>query len=159
MASSGPPQRHRLWVDALMLLAGVGAVTFGGRLTVGSAVMLAEAWGMSQAVIGLTLLSFGTTLPELVTGIVAARRGQGDIAIGNVVGSNIFNLLAVGGTVACVRPILLPEGGRLDLMFMAALSIALLPLAMRGPRMITRSEASVLLVATLAYTTYRAATA
>ncbi|CAN5329259.1 calcium/sodium antiporter [soil metagenome] len=145
------------WVDVLMVLAGVGAVTFGGRLTVGSAVSLAIAWGISQAVIGLTILSFGTTLPELVTGVVAARRGQGDIAIGNVVGSNIFNLLCIGGIVSCISPIALPQGGRLDLLMMAALCTLLLPLAIRGPRRITRAEGALLLIATVAYTIYRTA--
>lgn len=81
----------------LMTIGGLAALVSGGRLTVYAAVGIATKLGVPESLIGLTIISFGTTLPELVTGILAARRGEGDLAIGNVVGSNIFNLLFIGG--------------------------------------------------------------
>jgi cation:H+ antiporter len=120
-----------------LLLTGLGLVGLiaGGELTVRSAVAIALALGISKAVIGLTIIAVGTSLPELVTSVMAARRGQSDLAMGNVVGSNIFNLLLVLGLTATVRPIPVPEGGHVDLLMMTALAAALLPLSIRSRRM------------------------
>jgi cation:H+ antiporter len=150
--SKAVPRGRALWKDALLVLGGLVGVAIGGRLAVGAAVKLAEQVGVPQHIIALTIVSWGTTLPELATGIIAARRGQGDIAIGNVVGSVIYNLLCVGGLVATINPIPLPPGGYVDLLFMAALATALLPLSIRGPRRITRGEGCALLFCYLAYT-------
>lgn len=151
----GRKKPRPLWVFGLMTLGGLIGVAGGGRLTVFGAVRAAEMIGISQAVIGLTIVSVGTTLPELVTGLVAARRGQSDVAIGNVVGSNIFNLLFIGGIVAIIRPIPLPLGGFRDLLLLAGLSALLLPIAIRGPRKVTRAEGALLLIAYLIYMTWR----
>jgi cation:H+ antiporter len=144
-----------LWIDAGFTVAGLVGVAGGGRITVDAAVSIARALNIPNNVIGLTLVSFGTTLPELATGILAARRGHADIAIGNVVGSNIFNILFIGGLVSTIHPVAVPPGGYFDLIFMAALSAALLPVAIRGPRRITRAEGVTLLAAYLVCISYR----
>jgi cation:H+ antiporter len=145
-------------VSLAMTVGGLIALVAGGRMTVYAAVKIATALGMPDSLIGLTIISFGTTLPELVTGILAARRGQGDIAIGNVVGSNIFNLLFIGGTVAVIHPVAVPRGGMGDLLVLAILSALALPIAIRGRRTVTRSEGVFLLVLYLSYVTWRVTT-
>lgn len=91
--------------DLLFLLAGLGALLAGAQLLIRSAVFLAQALGVSEGAIGLSLVAFGTSLPELATSAVAAVRQEMDISIGNVVGSNIFNILAVIGPVSLVQPL------------------------------------------------------
>lgn len=149
------PQRP-LWQEAGFTLLGLAGVTVGAQRTVDSAVAMARGWGISEAVIGLTVISLGTTLPELATCVMAARRGDADIALGNVVGSNLFNLLCIGGLVSVIRPVPVPAaGGALDLAAMALLSIVLLPIAIRSGRTITRGEGALLLVLYAAYMTWR----
>jgi cation:H+ antiporter len=145
-------------VSLALTIGGLAALVSGGRLTVYAAVKIATAMGIPEFLIGLTIISFGTTLPELVTGILATRRGEGDIAIGNVVGSNIFNLLFVGGTVSVIRPIPVPPGGIMDMLVLMVLSALILPIAIRGKRTITRSEGAFLLCFYLSYLTWRIAT-
>ncbi len=140
-----PARLRPAWVHAGFTGAGLVGVGVGGRMCVSGAVGIAQTLGVPEVIIGLTLVSLGTTAPELATGILAARRGQGDLAIGNVVGSNIFNLLFIAGIVATIHPMPIPRGGQLDLLFMAGLSAILLPIAIRGQRRILRSEAVVLL--------------
>jgi len=149
------PRVHRRGVDLLFTVGGVVAVAFGGRLTVRGAVAIAEGLGIPEVVIGLTVVSFGTTLPELTTSILAARRDHSDIALGNVVGSNIVNIFFIGGLVAAIHPMPVPPGGHTDLLFMTLMCFALLPVAIRGPRKITRFEGAVLLTAYLGYVSYR----
>ena len=93
--------------SSLLILLGLGALTlvFGGYLLIDGAVTLAQHWGVSYRVIGLSIVAIGTSLPELATSVVAALRGNSDISVGNVVGSNIFNLLFIVGGVATVAPI------------------------------------------------------
>jgi cation:H+ antiporter len=100
----------------------------GARLLVDSAVNIATAWGVSETVIGLTLVALGTSLPELVTSVIAAIRKQADVAIGNVIGSNTFNILAILGITSLVAPIpVAPEIMRFDNFFMIAVSLLLIP--------------------------------
>ena len=94
-----------LWKQILMLIIGVVCIVVGSDLTVDNATILAEAFGMDDRLIGLTIVAFGTSLPELVTSITAAKKGKADIAIGNIVGSNIFNILFVVGTTALITPV------------------------------------------------------
>lgn len=89
----------------IMIIGGLAAIVFGGELITNSATKIATYFGVSQRVIGLTLVAFGTSLPELVVSITAAIKHEYDIAIGNIIGSNIFNILFVLGTAAMVRPI------------------------------------------------------
>ena len=89
---------------AIMIIIGMGAIVIGSNLTIKGATYIAEQMGISQRIIGLTIIAFGTSLPELVTSVTAAWKGKSDLAIGNIVGSNIFNILFVLGTTALVSP-------------------------------------------------------
>ncbi|WP_255167797.1 calcium/sodium antiporter [Natrononativus amylolyticus] len=93
------------WLDVLRVLVGVGLVVVGGHLLVDSATTLARRGGLSEWTIGVTIVAAGTSLPELATSLVAARRGEVAIAAGNVIGSNVFNLLGVLGVAALVHPL------------------------------------------------------
>lgn len=148
-----------LWIEAGLTAVGLAGVSIGAQLTVDGAVNLARGLGLSEAVIGLTVISLGTTLPELATCVMAARRGDADIALGNVVGSNIFNLLGIGGLVSTIRPVPIPESGQPDLLMMALLTIVLLPVAIRSQRTITRGEGAFLLALFVAYLSWRVSTA
>ena len=94
-----------LWKCALFIVGGMIAIKFGGDFVVDSASALASAFGLSQTLIGLTIVAMGTSLPELVTSIVAARKNEVDMALGNVIGSNIFNILLVLGVAAAISPV------------------------------------------------------
>lgn len=91
-----------LWLQILMLIVGVVFIVLGSDFTVDNASIIAGKFGMSERLIGLTIVAFGTSLPELVTSVAAAKKGKADIAIGNIVGSNIFNILFVVGTTALI---------------------------------------------------------
>jgi len=139
-----------------LIVLGLAGLVLGGRVTVESASGLALAFGVSQAVVGLTVVALGTSLPELATSLVATWRGQTDIAVGNVVGSNIFNLLFVAGLSATIRPIAIPAEGVTDLLVMIAFALVLLPFALLNNRRIVRREGLVLLVGYVVYVVWRA---
>ena len=114
------------WQETLAILGGLVALMVGANLLVGSATDIARTFGVSEAVIGLTIVAVGTSLPELAASLVAAIRRQSDIAIGNVVGSNIFNILAILGITAMIEPITVsPEMARMDIPVMIGISILL----------------------------------
>lgn len=142
------------WAALALTAAGIAGVLLGARLLVESAVEIARAAGLSEAVIGLTLIAFGTSLPELATAAMAALRGHAAIAVGNALGSNLFNMLGIAGATALVAPVPVPPeiAGR-DLWVMLAVT-ALLLLAMRGERKISRAEGA---AAIAAYALYIAA--
>lgn len=94
----------RLWKLALMIILGIACVVIGSQVTVDSASSIAQEFGVSDRIIGLTIVSIGTSLPELVTSVSASFKGKNDIAIGNIIGSNIFNILFVLGTASLVSP-------------------------------------------------------
>jgi cation:H+ antiporter len=146
---------HGLGKTIAITLAGLLGLSIGADWTVGGATAIARTLGISDNIVGLTIVSIGTTLPELAICILAARRGAADIAIGNVVGSNIFNILAIGGVVSTIRPVMVPDGGWLDLGFMALLTIVLLPIAIRSGRTVTRGEGAFLLCLYVAFLAYR----
>ncbi|MBD3223046.1 sodium:calcium antiporter, partial [bacterium] len=133
-----------------LAVAGLAALVLGGDLLVDAATTAARASGVSEAMIGLTVVAVGTSLPELATSVVATARGQVDIAIGNVVGSNVFNVLGILGVTAFIRP--LPLGGVtwFDLGTMAVLSGLLLVLAFTDRRL-DRREGAVLLALYVVY--------
>jgi cation:H+ antiporter len=137
-------------VDVLLIVLGLVALVAGGAAFVRGGVDLAEALGVPSAVIGLTVVAIGTSLPELATSMVAASRGDADIAVGNVVGSNFFNILAILGITATIQP--LERGGitMVDMGVMMAFTAALLPLILVR-RCIGRPEGAVLLVGYVAY--------
>jgi len=103
-----------LWQQILMLIIGMLLIVFGSDFTVDSASAIAVVLGMDDRLIGLTIVAFGTSLPELVTSVTAAKKGNADIAIGNVVGSNIFNILFVVGTTALITPVAFKIGFLID---------------------------------------------
>ena len=142
---------------ASVLLVAVGLVLLvgGTEVLIRGVSALAATLGVPPLVAGLTVVSSAPTLPELTTGVPAARRGEGDIAVGNVVGSNIFNLLFVGGLAAVIRPGPVPTDVHADLAVMVGLSAMRLPAAIRGPRRVTRAEGAFLLTAYLSYAAYR----
>lgn len=148
-----------LGLSWLLLAGGLIGVILGGRLTVVGAAGIAETLGVPQEVIGLSIVAVGTSLPELATGVMAVRRNQTDIAIGNVVGSNIFNLLLILAITSIVSPLQVPPGGQIDLWVMAALSLALLPLAISGRRKVDRYEGIALLLIYTGYIGWRGADA
>lgn len=144
------------WHDALYVIGGLAMLVAGSRLFVDSAVTMAGWFGVSDQVIGLTLVAAGTSLPEVVTSIIAALRGQRDIAVGNVVGSNIFNLLGVLGITALIAPagIAVTQAMlSLDLPVMVAVAIACLPICFTASA-IDRWEGAVLLGYYVTYTAY-----
>lgn len=145
------PGRQRA-VALLFVALGLALLVLGARLLVAGAVAIARGLGVPELVIGLTLVAVGTSLPELVTSVVAARRGEADIATGNVVGSNVFNVLGILGVSALVRPLPLPAaGGWRDLAVMIGVSLLVWPFLRSGMRL-GRAEGALLLVVYAAYT-------
>jgi cation:H+ antiporter len=127
------PKVSRHWsVDVLFIVIGLAALMIGSEFLVKNAVGLARLIGMSEAVIGLTIVAVGTSTPELATSIVAAFKKQPDIAIGNVVGSNIFNILGILGVASLVKPISTPDINLTDTLLMIAMSLLLLPFIRTG---------------------------
>ena len=98
-------KKRPIWLLILMVLVGAAMLVFGSDITVDAATAIAKIFGMSERFIGLTIVAFGTSLPELVTSVTAAVKGKTDIAVGNIVGSNIFNILFVVGTTALITPV------------------------------------------------------
>ncbi|MBV7315623.1 calcium/sodium antiporter [Shewanella sp. NIFS-20-20] len=141
------------WLSALLIIAGIAMLIGGGILFVDGAVALARNFGISEVIIGLTVVAIGTSMPELVTSMLAAIKGQSDIAIGNVVGSNLFNVLGILGITAIVHPVSAAGLQSLDFIVMLALAAALLPFAYTGLR-VGRREGAILLVSYLGYMAY-----
>ncbi len=108
---------------ALYILGGIGAVIWGGDLVVNSATAIAKGFGVSDHLIGLTIVAIGTSLPELVTSIVAARKGESDLALGNVIGSNIFNIFFILGISSVVSPVVISMNSLLDMGILIGISL------------------------------------
>jgi cation:H+ antiporter len=138
-------------VPVAMALAGLATIIFGGRLLVSGAVDIARLLGMSEAVIGLTIVAVGTSLPELVTSLMAALRRQTDIAVGNVLGSNIYNMLGIGGMTGLIAPTAFPADiARMDSWVALGAALLLMLFAMSGR--ISRLEGAAMLLAYAGYT-------
>jgi len=140
-------------LSGLFILVGISMLVGGGILFVNGAVDLAKTFGVSEVIIGLTIVAIGTSMPELVTSVIAALKGQSDIAIGNVVGSNLFNILGILGVTAIVHPVSSLGFQPFDFMVMLALAVVIMPFAWTGLR-IGRREGSVLLLSYLGYMGY-----
>ncbi len=124
-----------MWQNVLLVIGGLVLLVLGARWLVQSAIELATAWGVNEAVIGLTIVAAGTSLPEVVTSVVATIRGERDIAVGNVVGSNIFNILCVLGISGLVSPVPLLAGVQLagfDIPVMLGVAVLCAPLFFVG---------------------------
>lgn len=141
-----------LWQAAAGVLIGLVVTILAARALVTGAVAVAASWGVSEALIGVTIVAVGTSLPELVTSLIAARKGQADMAFGNIIGSNIFNVLGILGVTAMVRPMAVPDQFiALDIWVMAAAALAVLIMGTTGRR-ISRGEGAALLTGYAAYT-------
>ncbi|MGL4221954.1 MAG: calcium/sodium antiporter [Shewanella sp.] len=140
-------------LSLLFIAVGISMLVGGGILFVNGAVDLAKVFGVSEVIIGLTIVAIGTSMPELVTSVLAALKGQSDIAIGNIVGSNIFNILGILGITAIVYPVSGLGFQSLDFIVMLALAVVILPFAWTGLR-IGRREGATLLIAYLGYLIY-----
>ncbi len=138
--------RKGILFNAVLVVLGVGGLTGSGHLIVSSALNLAAFFGVSEALIGLTMVAVGTSLPELATTIVASVRKEGDIALGNIVGSNLFNLLAVAGPVALIRPLSGPPDLRSHQLPGMILLTLLVPIVVAGRASVGRGWGLVLLL-------------
>jgi len=145
-----------LLANLLLLGGGLAMLVIGADRLVDGAVEIAESLGVDRLVIGLTIVALGTSMPELATSVIAAIRGEREIAVGNIVGSNIMNILAIAGFTMIIAPDGVPVADailRLDLPVMLAVAIACLPIFFRGHR-IERWEGAVFIGYALAYTAY-----
>ena len=142
-----------LWKCALFIVGGMIAIKFGGDFVVDSASALASAFGLSQTLIGLTIVAMGTSLPELVTSIVAARKNEVDMALGNVIGSNIFNILLVLGVAAAISPVKFLTDNIIDTVVLIAMSLVVLVFAWTS-KMIDRREGATMLGMYAVYMAY-----
>ncbi len=148
-----PIKEMPAWRSALAIIGGLAALIFGGDLFVDGATGLARTIGMSDAVIGLTIVAAGTSLPELATSVAAALKGRPGIAIGNVIGSNIFNILMVLGVSATITPLPFGGIGNFDLLTLLGASLMFLLFArIIGTRTITRTEGLFMVLCYVAYT-------
>ncbi len=149
------PNETPIWKDLLKIVVGIAGLAGGAYFLVESAITIADRLGIPELVIGITVVAVGTSLPELATSLVAAYRGESDISVGNVVGSNIFNILLVLGLVAVIVPV---EVGRspellIDLGVMFGVCVLLWPIMKMGMR-IRRVEGVALVIGYVAYTIY-----
>lgn len=141
-----------VWIALALAIGGIAVTILGARLTVDAAVTLALLWGMSETVVGLTVVAVGTSLPELVTSVMAALGRESGIAFGNVVGSNIYNILGILGVTALARPVPIPpQIAQLDVWVMFAATLALIITVVAWKR-IGRATGFVFLGAYAAYT-------
>ncbi len=143
-------KRHGVLFDVMLVTGGIVILLLGARIMIDSAVNLARLVGVSEAIIALTIVSAGTGLPELATSIVAALKKESDIAVGNIVGSNIFNLLCIAGITATIKPVVADGIRMFDLNSMVLITLILVPLMITGMR-IGRREGLFLFVLYGAY--------
>lgn len=144
------PQALGLWPAIVFTLLGFAGLIYGSDLFVAGAVELARLWGWSEAMIGLTIVAIGTSLPELAISVVAVKKGETDVAIGNVVGSSLFNILGILGAAAIAAGGIVVTLQPFDLGMLVVITLALWPLVQTGHR-IDRREGAALLFAYLAY--------
>lgn len=146
------PSKNWLY-DIVAIIAGLGLLVIGSEVLVDNSVTVAKILGWSDAVIGLTIVAAGTSMPELATSVVAALKKRTDIAIGNAIGSNIFNILAVLGLTASISPIEMNQLNIVDMFVMLGTAFIILPF-MRTDFKIGRMEGIVLFIIYIAYTVY-----
>lgn len=142
-----------VWLALIMVVGGLAGLVIGAKCFVASAIYFALAMGVSQAVIGLTIVALGTSLPELATSVVAVIKGERDIAVGNVVGSNIFNILVIMGIAPMVSDLHAPNIKMVDLGIMLAL-VPVLWIMMKTGKKVSRIEGGILLLVYVGYTVW-----
>ena len=148
-------KKKNIWLFILMTVIGLVMIVWGSQLTVDSASAIAAAFGMSERLIGLTIVAFGTSLPELCTSVVAARKGNADIAVGNIVGSNIFNILFILGITAVITDIPFESGFVFDSVIATATALLLLAITLLNKeKKLKRPGGVIMLISYAAYFTY-----
>ena len=144
----------KVWQLILFGIIGIALVVFGSNITVNAATEIATMFGMSERFIGLTIVALGTSLPELVTSITAALKKNADIAIGNIVGSNIFNILFVIGTSAMITPVAYQNQFLIDSIFCVATAMLLLLLVLNKDKKLKRWGGIIMLICYAGYFVY-----
>lgn len=155
MAEAGDEEIETLPMgkSLIFIVLGLAGIVIGGDMTVEGAKEIARAFGLSEALIGLTIVAFGTSLPELVTSVIAARKGESDIAVGNVIGSNIFNIFFILGISGSILPMNVSDSYVFDMaVLVAVMVISFIPIA--KTKKVTRSMGIIMMVAYLLYTAY-----
>ena len=154
-ADHTPIRTYPLWLLILFIVGGLVALVYGGDLFVSSASSIARTFGMSESFIGLTIVAAGTSLPELATSVAAALKKQPEIAVGNIVGSNIFNIFLILGVSSTITSIRIGGVTALDFLVMIAAGLMLCSFAVLfGQRIIKRGEGAILALGFIAYTVY-----
>ncbi|HEX2935950.1 MAG TPA: calcium/sodium antiporter [Bacteroidales bacterium] len=142
--------KSKLYLDVILVIAGLGALVGGSELMVHHAVIMAKLLGMSDALIGLTIIAAGTSMPELATSVLASFKGKSDIAIGNIIGSSVFNILAIIGLSGVITPIEAPEIHFRDISIMIGMSV-LMFIFLITKRSLSKQEGLVLVAGYVAY--------
>lgn len=142
-----------VWKCVVFIIVGVACIIYGGNLVVDSAQEIAQMLGMSDTLIGLTIVSIGTSLPELVTSVVAARKGESGLSLGNAIGSNIMNILFILGTSSTLNPILATSQNIIDTFVMIGVSLLILLIAKKGDQM-TRKKGIIMILVYVVYLMY-----
>lgn len=155
LAPASEVKQRKVWLSITMILVGIGGLVAGGKVIVDSAVSMAQMLGVSDTIIGLTVVAVGTSLPELATSVVAAYKGNSDIAVGNVVGSNIFNVFFILGVSGTLSPLPFHPSANIDLLVTCLASLLLFVFAVVGPgKQIDRREGGAFVLFYLAYLGY-----
>ena len=146
--------KQRKWYfNVLFIILGLAGIIFGGDLVVDNAVVLATKLGMSELLVGLTIVAVGTSLPELVTSMVAAKKGENDIAVGNAIGSSIFNIILILGLSGIISPYAVGESYLIDLMVMLCSAVIILIMSMTDGK-IGKGKGIILIMIYALYLTY-----
>ena len=148
-----PKKERKTWLSIIFTILGLAGVVGGGILTVDAAKKLALEFGMSELLVGLTIVAVGTSLPELVTSLVASKKGENDIAVGNVIGSNIFNIIFILGFSGMINPLGLNNNSYVDVIFMVLAIILIFIFALRKGK-VNRIEGASLMIIYILYLTY-----
>ena len=151
--SSSDEKPLPLWLQLIYIVAGITAICLGGKFVVDSATTIATQLGLTEGLIGLTIAAVGTSLPELVTSIVAARKGENDIAMGNVIGSNIFNIVFIMGVASLINPIPVEMFSLYDMLILAIVSLAVYLRVLKG-KVIDRRFGILMVVSYFVYLVY-----
>lgn len=142
-----------IWKCLVFIGGGLVAIVIGGQMVVNCSETIARGFGLSETLIGLTICSIGTSLPELVTSVVAAKKNQAGMALGNVIGSNIFNILLVGGLASAISPIAMNMNNLIDIVILVAVSLYIMILVWRK-QLLTRAGGVSMLAIYAAYMVY-----
>lgn len=137
--------------DWILIIAGITGLALGGQLTIDNGSELAASMGVPPEIVGMLVVAIGTSLPELITSIFAAMRGEADLCVGNVIGSNIFNAMFVLPVSALIHPLAVPAGGSIDIFASLVLSIALIPIFIAGKTIMSRQIGGIFIIAYAAY--------